>query len=639
MPTAVGSSPWCVDGTGLTVTEQAYFNPLNLTQSTGWTIAQTPNATTDNLVNYIRGYQAFEDQGNVSASDLFRQRTALLGDIINAQPAYVRASPFDYTDPGYSDFKSCTEGTSTVTCPAAQFPTPTVRRRPTVYIAANDGMLHAIETDVNNSPYYQTAGIATASTSDDTFSNGNNTGNGAERWAYIPGMVLPDLAKLAEIPYDHRYYVDGSPTVGDICLSTPCAGVNDWRTIIVGGLNDGGRGFYALDVTNPLAPRALWEFKVRKPSVTACAATLAQAVGASDDCDLGLSYGNPIITKLKSTGKWVVIVTSGLNNTGLEPGIAVGTAQRQGDGGGYLYILDAVTGTILQKIPTNVGSPGTAASNYTDADPSGLARINNWVDNSLTDNTTLAVYGGDMKGNLWRFDLDNTSATYLTAVKVATLTDASGTIPQPITTKPELGLISSRRVIFVGTGRFLGISDKVDTDPQTIYAIADDLTGNTAVTGRTPLVQQTITTDASGTTRSISSVQTVDWSNAAVRGWFIDLPDVGERVNVDPQLQLGTLVVASNVPSSDTCVAGGTAWINTLDFKTGGFVEGATNNAVSQKISASVAVGINVIQLPGGKVVTIVTTADNQQLPVNTPVAPTSFQGKRVGWRELTADQ
>jgi hypothetical protein len=52
-----------------------------------------------------------------------------------------------------------------------------------------------------------------------------------------------------------------------------------------------------------------------------------------------------------------------------------------------------------------------------------------------------------------------------------------------------------------------------------------------------------------------------------------------------------------------------------------------------------VAVGINVIQLPGGKVVTVVTTADNQQLPVETPIAPANFQGKRVGWRELNADQ
>jgi type IV pilus assembly protein PilY1 len=630
---AVAIAPWCADGSGLTLAEQAYFNPNRLPQYVSYNATQLPFATATNLVNYLRGDQSFEDQGTLLASDLFRERTALLGDIINAQPAYVRSSPFNYVDAGYQDFKKCSEGTTTVTCPAAQFPAPTLPRRPTVYIAANDGMLHAIETDVNNDPYYQTGGIPTGSTADDTFSGGNNNGNGVERWAYIPGVVLPDLYKLASIPYSHRYLVDGSPTVGDVCISTPCAGLNDWRTVLVGGLNSGGRGYYALDVTNPLKPRAMWEFKVRKPSLTACAATPADAVGAVDDCDLGLTYGNPVITKLKATGQWVVIVTSGLNNTGYEPG----TALRQGDGMGYLYILDVLTGRILHKIPTNVGDPGTLANNYADAIPSGLAKINNWVDSSLTNNTTLAVYGGDMLGNLWRFDLENTSATYLTAVKVAVLKNALGTA-QPVTTKPELGLINSRRVIFVGTGRFLGVTDKANTSKQSIYAIADDLAGNVTVTDRTPLVQQTITAVGS-TTRTVSSVNVVDWTNPSVRGWFIDLPDKGERVSVDPQLQLGTLVVGSNVPSTDTCVAGGTAWINTFDYRTGGYVAGATANAVSQKISGSVAVGINVIQLPGGKVVTVVTTADNQQLPVETPIAPVNFQGRRVGWRELNADQ
>jgi type IV pilus assembly protein PilY1 len=384
----------------------------------------------------------------------------------------------------------------------------------------------------------------------------------------------------------------------------------------------------------------MWEFRVRLPSQAACAATPADAIGATDDCDLGLSYGNPVISKVSIWNgsafekRWVVMVTSGLNNTGVEPF----TTNRMGDGKGYLYILDAVSGRILHKIPTNVGDPGTAGALYADADPSGLAKVNNWVDNSSVDNTTLAVYGGDMKGNLWRFDLDSSRATYLTAVKVAELKDSAGTTAQPITTKPELGLISNRRVIFVGTGRFLGVPDKADMSEQTVYAIADDLAGNVTVTNRTPLVEQIITQDTS-TTRTVNTPSAVDWSNAAVRGWFVELPDPGERVSVDIQLQLGSLVVPSNVPSTDTCVAGGTGWINVFDFKTGSYVAGATANAVSQKVTGSVVVGINVIQLPGGKVVTVVTTADNQQRAVETPIAPSSFQGRRVGWRELSADQ
>ncbi|HEX5091203.1 MAG TPA: PilC/PilY family type IV pilus protein, partial [Burkholderiales bacterium] len=636
-PAAVGAS-WCNDGTGLTVLEMSGFKPTKLPQYPGYNASQLVNATASNLVNYLRGHQAFEDQGAASSTDLFRERSALLGDIINAQPSYVKQAPFEYSDKDYDKFKACTQNVATAGCPAAQFPPDAALsapypRRPTVYVSSNDGMLHAIETDVNNNPYYQTAGIPTPATGDDTFSTGNNAGNGEERWAYIPGMILPDLYKLASEPYVHRYFVDGSPVVGDICISTPCAGLNDWRTILVGGLNSGGRGFYALDVTNPRQPRALWEFKVRKPSVTACAATTAAAIGATDDCDLGLSYGNPVISKVSLWNgsayekRWVVMVTSGHNNVGVEPF----TTLRQGDGDGYLYILDAITGKILQKIGIGVGNPGTSAAGYADADPAGLAKVNNWVNDSLHDNTTLAVYAGDLKGNLWRFDLDPASPTYLKPVLVALLQDAGGT-PQPVTTKPELGQISGRRVVFVATGKFLGESDKADTNVQTVYAISDDISGNVPVKDRTPLIEQVIVPDTS-TTRTVSSAAKVDWSDPAMRGWYVDLPDKGERVSVDLQLQLGTLVVPSNVPSDDTCVAGGTGWINTFDYKTGSFVAGATASAVSQKVTGSVVVGINVIQLPGGKVVTVVTTADNQQRAVETPIAPTSFQGKRVGWR------
>ncbi len=89
------------------------------------------------------------------------------------------------------------------------------------------------------------------------------------------------------------------------------------------------------------------------------------------------------VTKL--AGTWVVMVTSGYNNIN---GVA-------GDGGGFLYVLNALTGELIYKIATGAGGVGT---------PSGLGQINNYVDNVLIDNTTLRAYGGDMLGNMWRFD-------------------------------------------------------------------------------------------------------------------------------------------------------------------------------------------------------------------------------------------
>jgi len=667
-PAAMGTAayPGCTDGPGLAdPSEMDYFltqatspapgNEPRLAQSTPWATdlsGRNLSATRESLVDYLRGQTVNEDTGSSTptASDLYRARVSRLGDIINAQPAYVKGSPFSYnsgafvgTDPFYTEFKNTTNGVSGT-------------RKGTVYVAANDGMLHALETDPDNQPYYQTGGIGTITVSDDTFTGTLNTsatsGEGSERWAYIPGIVVPYLKRLADNPYTHRYYTDGTPIVGDVCFdhttATPCSAQNKWRTILVAGLNAGGRGYYALDVTDPDNPKALWE--VKGGTGTTCL-TAAQADGGtfSEDCNIGLSFGNPLIVKRKSDGKWVVIFTSGYNNVS------------PGDGKGYLYMVDAQTGKILKRLTTGVGCDGVSTTSPCVAgtvDPSGLGKINAWVDNAAFDNTALTVYGGDLKGNVWRFELDGTAfptVTQYSVTRLATVVDPSG-VAQSITVKPELGKVnSSERAVFIGTGRFLGTTDKSSIQRQSFYAIRDQMNSitspvfNMARSGSYPtqtisgFTRQTlIPSTTNPLTQRTTAVNTdVPFQSPTQNGWFIDFPDGGtsgspsERVNVDPILQLGTLVVPSNVPNSDTCVAGGYGWINFLDYKTGTYIVGSTNNTVSQKISSSLVVGINVVQLPGGTVKTIVTTADNQQLTEATPVGATAVTGRRVSWREL----
>jgi type IV pilus assembly protein PilY1 len=223
--------------------------------------------------------------------------------------------------------------------------------------------------------------------------------------------------------------------MGDICASdcaTPAAGDTAhpvWKTILVGGLNHGGRGYYALDITTPAAPKALWEFTHE---------------------NLGYSYGNPVITKLKN-GTWVVIVASGYNNIG------------PGDGKGYLFILNADSGALIRAITTDVGDTTT---------PSGLARITAWANFPDNNNTAQQVYGGDLLGNLWRFDINGDIPTTVDppvydAQRLATLKDASG-VAQPITSKPELGKIAGQPVVFVGTGQLLGADDLGNTQTQSL---------------------------------------------------------------------------------------------------------------------------------------------------------------------------
>ena len=555
----------------LNATEQGYFNntcspTAKLSQCSTLTSGQLANVTGANLVNYLRGQDSYEDQSsNADASRIYRDREHVLGDMVNSQPVYLKQPTFGYVDTNYDTFKNTTQK----------------NRAATVYVAANDGMLHAFDGT-----------------------------SGEERWAYVPPLVMPDLYRLADKNYatNHRYYVDGPPTVGDICPRAPtsaCSG-NEWKTILVGGLNSGGRGYYALDVTNPSSPKALWNFTV------------------AEDQDLGYSYGNPIITKLKN-GTWVVVFTSGYNNVS------------PGDGKGYLYVLNANTGALLEKIGTNVGSTTT---------PSGLGKINAWV-NSTTDNTAERFYGGDLLGNVWRFDIDDTTPPAgKEALLLAELGQTGGAGIQPITTKPILTQITSGgthyAAVSVGTGRYLGVSDLSDTSQQSVYSIKDSLTASGLGKVRLPgvLVKQTlITFTSNGEQMRTASTNPVDWSIKS--GWYVDLnpnnESPGERVNVDKQQQLGLLTVAANVPNTSACDLGGYSWLYHFDYKTGQYVPGASNNMVGRRLGLNALVaGIKTIKLTNGKTVTIVTGTDGR---ITVYSDPSSSGGgttaRRVSWREL----
>ncbi|MBX3662622.1 MAG: hypothetical protein KF804_09245 [Burkholderiales bacterium] len=562
-----GGNPTGAASTGLNAAEQAFFGATQVADLSQYpdmtngvlpllSVNQRSLAEGANLVNFVRGHRGREGF-ETNTQQLYRTRTAVLGDIVNAQPVFVKAPFAEYADAGYAAFK-----------------TANASRTPMVYVAANDGMLHAFYAGIN--------------TSDPL--------GGEERWAFIPTMVLPTLYKLADNNYANlrRYYVDGTPTAGDVYDSVN--GV--WKTILVGGLNAGGKGYYALDITDPANPKGLWEFK----HTGTCAGT---PVGQSSDCHLGYSYGNPTISKL-ADGRWVVFVTSGYNNVN-SPAVA-------GDGRGYLYVLDALTGTIIYKISTGVGDATT---------PSGLGKINNFVLDTAVNNTTQHLYGADLLGNVWRFEVNASQ----TATRVTTITDASNN-PQAITIKPEIADFGSPPVthIYVAAGKYIGASDLASTQVQSVWAIKD--TGTYPVAApRSTLSQLTITN--TGTTRGITCT-----TNCVTNGgWFADLPDTGERVNIDMKLQLGTLVVASNVPQNNACNIGGYSWLNFFDARNGLQIAGAANFGI--KLSDSLAVGINVVRLPDGRTVVIATTSDASQQTQEAPIPPGDPQGRRTSWREL----
>jgi type IV pilus assembly protein PilY1 len=275
-------------------------------------------------------------------------------------------------------------------------------------------------------------------------------------------------------------------------------------------------------------------------------------------------------------------------------------------------VLNAQTGAIIRSIPTSAGSTTT---------PSGLAKISAWVDNPNANNTTLRVYGGDLLGNLWRFDVNgDVGAAGYDAQKLISFVDDSGA-GQPITTKPELGLVASQAVVFVGTGQYLGITDLTSNQQQSFYAVKDTLGSTTLGNPRTTstgFIKQveTITTCPSTASATICSAgqsvrtstnNTVNFSSNS--GWYIDFNDTGERSNTDPQLGLGTLVFNTNTPNSSSCTIGGYSNRYFLDYRTGGPVSTA-GTVVSTTLGNSLATRPVLVRLPNNVIIELTRLSD-----------------------------
>jgi type IV pilus assembly protein PilY1 len=352
------------------------------------------------------------------------------------------------------------------------------------------------------------------------------------------------------------------------------------------------------------------------------------------DANMGLTFGIPIIGKL-ADGTWVVVLSSGYNNA---------------DGVGRIYVLNAATGAQIFTISTGVGTP---------SNPSGLAKIVGYTKDGLHNNVIERIYGGDLLGNVWRFDVNDSilpagkEAFLLASLKV-------GSTPQPITTTPELGDTIVNGVtynyVFVGTGRYLGTTDLSDTTQESLYGLIDKFTttgiGDARNAPTCPMVRQTLT--ALSTTSRTTSNNAVN--PASTCGWFLDFNPAnttpGERVNVDMTLQLGIITIATNVPLNSVCTVGGTSWLYFFDYRSGTVLPAATGGVAGSQYDNSLIVGITTVMLgtstgdpsqpnspsggAGGKLDTLVITSGGGGggVPPPPPNLP-GAGGKRAMWREL----
>ncbi len=494
--------------------------------------------------NYADVVQYVKGDRAKEIAGVFRSRASLLGDIVHSAPVF---------------------------------------EEDVVYVGANDGMLHAFKIQVDL----------------------NGAVSGTELFGYVPFLVYENLAGLTNPAFSHKFFVDLTPTV---ITGAGLLGGVDPGTILVGGLGKGGKGYFALDITdleNIDDSMVLWEF----PN---------DSTDPDDKNDMGYSFSRPVVVKTNSSvagEEWVVLFGNGYDSDG---------------DNAALFILNPLSGSVIRKLVAD--NPDIGLDN-------GLSSLTA-VDVNY-DKKVDFVYAGDLYGNMWKFDLTGDSS----AKWAVAYNDGSSDRPffqakgpggtlQPITSKPEVMFHPEKHGLMVlfGTGKFLGDIDFTDDRVQTVYGVWDY--GDRALfkgawgdfsndddreslgffkrpglfyqPDTVSLVEQT-STDYDGivydldnnpvsvTIRTLSTNKPVwktifdtdspgpngepnldDLSDQVANnaGWYWDLPKTGERVIRDVLLRDGRLIVICFTPNPDPCSGGGSSFLMEPNASTGGNVGG-----------------------------------------------------------------
>jgi type IV pilus assembly protein PilY1 len=306
------------------------------------TFADT-EALADGLVRYLKGQDTFDKDVDGDTSEL---RDFVLGDIFHSDPVVI--GPPSLFLSGEEAFGPPHD--------ASSFLGRHSQRERRIYAGANDGMLHAF----NSGAFHSGDNPATPETEYGYY----DLGNGEEAFGYVPGFLLDKLKYIPRNLPRQYYYVDGSPSAADVWLpsspSDPSKEADEWATVLVTGMRQGGSGYLALDVTDPSAssgphgpyPKLLWEFD-------------------ESDAPLGETWSEPVITRVKlKTGstdlcgfddsddgacreRWVAIFAGGYRKDGdpnlaayvSDPGSAAWTNTSKG-----IFMVAMDTGQLIGQV-------------------------------------------------------------------------------------------------------------------------------------------------------------------------------------------------------------------------------------------------------------------------------------------------
>ncbi len=340
-----------------------------------------------------------------------------------------------------------------------------------------------------------------------------------EKFAYIPSVLQSKLWRLAEPSYIKQAYVDGPVGLGDAYIG------GGWRTIALATLGAGGRSVSALDVSPGISygpSQLLWEFT---------------------DPDLGNLLSRPIVTRL-SNGNWVALFSGGFASPN-------GTAT--------LFSVDLSSGTLMQKIEFPNATDACNATRATARNGLGAVTV------AKNKAGQIKIYAGDLYGKLWRLSESGGTISIDFSEKPLLKACNADTKAQPITAAPAVTVLGADQMVLVGTGRMITAGDTSNIDIQSFYGvISDNDSSSIALSRTTRLGQRTVTTSGSGRTVSNNKINLVN-----KRGWFVDLPAAGERLNAAATIVDGRVVFATFVPDITQCESNGDSWVFNLDLNDG----------------------------------------------------------------------
>jgi type IV pilus assembly protein PilY1 len=495
--------------------------------------------TTDSLgsdrLDFIRGDQT-KEQANTNG--IFRDRNSIMGDIINSDPWFSGITG----DFGYSELEG-TEGDTYAT-----FRTNKLSRTPALFFGANDGMLHALNADT-----------------------------GAELFSYVPDTMISGLSTLTSPLYGctgssgcipHRYYVDGAPKVGDAYVDFNNDGSETWGSVLVSTFGAGGKGLFALEVTEPDPTATASPFSAFSNTNILWEISTSQAPDNSDltnsfQPNLGYTISQASIVRLQND-HWGAVVANGYDST---------------DQKAVLFIIDIETGEIIEEFDTGVGSS---------SNPNGMATP--IVIDANGDSIADTIYAGDLHGNMWKIDISGNQSQWDFAFKTGSTPkplyialDENGDV-QPITSKPQVGEHpNGGLMVYFGTGKYFEVGDDiVSASPQvqTFYGIRDQDSRVSSVVSRTDtgasLQKQEILYEITVSSLDLDVRATTDTQvdYSSKEGWFMDLVSPvngaeGERVVSAPLLRSGRIIFTTLIPASDPCGWGGTSWLMEMDAVNG----------------------------------------------------------------------